>query len=143
MDFEKIKEQLAACGRVGDEMDNSRLFIEFDNVYSQDGRRFLNLQTIVVPSRDRQKGFATKIVEMGEEIARDHKYCGIVVGPFVENDSKYIARICRHRQYHKCVPFCMIKQFDETLPQITTIFDTPQMCLHICGTFVCKNIKIL
>ena len=45
-------------------------------MYAIDGRRFLNLQTIVIPARERKRGIATKIVEISEEIAREDGYCG-------------------------------------------------------------------
>lgn len=123
MDFNQIKDELARNRSIGDEKDNSRLFVELANVYSIEGQKFLNLLSIYVPESDRRHGVATKIIEICEQIARDDKYCGLVIGPFVEDDADYIIRVCKRMKYRQCMPWCMIKQFDETVALVASILN--------------------
>jgi len=114
--MEHIYQQLSEKHVIGTADDDTQLYVELKYVYSITGQKILNVFHINVPVNDRHTGIATSIIEICEKIAQAEHLIGIWVGPFVTDESDFLAKICGKRKYYSCMPFGMIKQFREHSP---------------------------
>ena len=119
--MEQIKLKLSEDNIVGNENDLEQVYVELNYVYSITGTKLLNLFQIYVPIKDRHKGKATEIIIMCEDIAKQRNLSGIWIGPFMTDSSEYLIRICKRRDYQPCMPFGMIKMFNDE--KIECVFD--------------------
>lgn len=123
-EMDLIKKELLQHDIIGNGANTNELYIELNNVYSTDEVPFkiLNLFHIFVPIHQRNMGIATKIIKICEEIAQERGLAGLWVGPFVTDESEFLIKICKKNGYTACMPFGMIKTFDDSL-LISSVID--------------------
>jgi hypothetical protein len=125
--WETILREENRCGDINDEtkiyveleygtMINKNYYIDFGGEYSlikddKDKKNdVLGLITIHIPETLRNQGIFTNILTLLEKRAEENKQ-HLYVGPFMEEDSKWIIRTCKKRGYKTFPPFSMIKYF--------------------------------
>jgi hypothetical protein len=83
------------------------LRIDVSGLYNTRVTPALMIHTVVVPLAQRRRGVFTAVLDALEAVAKAQGV-PLCVGPFMEDDSSYITRVCSARGYTPIMPFSMV-----------------------------------
>jgi len=125
MDFGNWKDVLLENNKYGSLEDETSLYVElwngkkvndmyidFYNSNTDNNPKYntLGLIHIHIPENMRNQGLCSDILTFLEERSQKNKQ-HLFVGPFMEEESEYIIKVCEKRNYKKMPPFGMIKEY--------------------------------
>ncbi len=105
--------------QTGDENDTNQIFVSLKkgNIYhgsiliSDDKEKTIStliLMTVYIPLEQRNQGIFKDILDTVEKKAKNNRQ-HLFVGPFMTDDSQWIQKVCKQRNYQPAMPFGYFK----------------------------------